>query len=336
MLSLPLLPYLACLAAALTAIADRRLRDLAPVASTRRPDALGAAALGNPDRRPAAPARRGASADWLGTVKVRCGIGRDRYRIEPGLYRIGEPSPDSPVLVTGNYKLTVDVVRRDLAAENVWLLVVDTKGVNVWCAAGKKTFSSAEVARRVITSGLVDYVVPRDARAAAACGDRSGRSRGSEAVWLPRGVRTDSLGRHPGIPCRGNEGHRRDARGHLHFKERIELAPVEFFAALSGKRLLIPLALVRPGRSRSGDLVAGERGRPRATGARVLPHRHRRGRDRRARAVALPARPGARGEGRGTGRVLGVGRCRLHVPCRDASRQSRRSWAPALSPPTSA
>ena len=81
--------------------------------------------------------------DVVGGWRVRWGMGRMRYLIAPGLYRIGNPDKQSPVLVTANYKLTVDAVRRELAGLSVWLLVLDTKGVNVWCAAGKGTFGTA-------------------------------------------------------------------------------------------------------------------------------------------------------------------------------------------------
>ena len=61
---------------------------------------------------------------------------------------VGAPDADSPVLVTANYKMTVDLLRRELAGLNAWLLVLDTRGINVWCAAGKGTFGTGEVIRR--------------------------------------------------------------------------------------------------------------------------------------------------------------------------------------------
>jgi hypothetical protein len=88
-------------------------------------------------------------ADHLGRWQMRWGLGRNRYRVAPGLYAVGHPDAASPVLVTANYKLTVDVLRRELSATNCWLLVLDTRGINVWCAAGKGTFGTAEVVRRV-------------------------------------------------------------------------------------------------------------------------------------------------------------------------------------------
>jgi len=99
-----------------------------------------------------------APADLLGRWQMRWGLGRDRYRIAPGLYAVGNPGTDSPVLVSANYKLSFDVLRRDTAGLDAWILVLDTKGINVWCAAGKGTFGTDEIVRRVKATGL-DQVV---------------------------------------------------------------------------------------------------------------------------------------------------------------------------------
>lgn len=96
--------------------------------------------------------------DTVGGWLVRWGIGRMRYRVEPGLYRLGAPDRSSPVLVTANYKLTVDTLRRSLAGQNVWVLVLDTGGVNVWCAAGKGTFGTKELVHRIQATDLASTV----------------------------------------------------------------------------------------------------------------------------------------------------------------------------------
>jgi len=96
--------------------------------------------------------------DTLGAWQMRWGMGRDRYSIAAGLYAVGTPDATAPVLVTANYKLTFDTLRRELGKLDAWLLVLDTKGINVWFAAGKGTFGTAELIRRVQTSGL-DRVV---------------------------------------------------------------------------------------------------------------------------------------------------------------------------------
>ena len=87
--------------------------------------------------------------DFFGAVMVRWGINRDNYRVSPGLYAVGSPGSTSDVLVTANYKLTFDILRRNLSGLNGWILVLDTKGVNVWCAAGKGTFGTKELVNRI-------------------------------------------------------------------------------------------------------------------------------------------------------------------------------------------
>jgi len=52
--------------------------------------------------------------DRLGTTKVRAGLQRMHYSIEPGLYAVGTPTADSPVFVSANYKLSFDYLRREL------------------------------------------------------------------------------------------------------------------------------------------------------------------------------------------------------------------------------
>lgn len=83
------------------------------------------------------------------------------YLVPAGLYAIGTPSPADPVVVTANYKMSYDIVRRALSGRNLWLLVLDTNGVNVWCAAGKGTFGTEELVRRIEATRLPDVVSHR-------------------------------------------------------------------------------------------------------------------------------------------------------------------------------
>lgn len=96
--------------------------------------------------------------DTLAAWKVRWGIGRLSYRINPGLYAVGQPDHKSPVLVSANYKLTFDALRKELSGLNCWILVLDTKGINVWCAAGKGTFGTDELVSRILKTGLSEIV----------------------------------------------------------------------------------------------------------------------------------------------------------------------------------
>jgi hypothetical protein len=101
------------------------------------------------------------AGDHLGAWKARWGINRMNYLVPAGLYAIGEPTPLSPVLVTANYKMSYDLVRRALAGRSVWLLVLETYGINVWCAAGKGSFGTGELVGRVAATGLAKAVSHR-------------------------------------------------------------------------------------------------------------------------------------------------------------------------------
>lgn len=83
------------------------------------------------------------------------------YLIPPGLYAIGSPSPDHPVVVTANYKMSYDLIRRAMAGRDAWLLVLETFGVNVWCAAGKGTFGTDELVERIEKTGLSRFISHR-------------------------------------------------------------------------------------------------------------------------------------------------------------------------------
>ena len=100
--------------------------------------------------------------DHLGTIKVRCSVGRNNYTVEPGLYALESPDDKSPVFVTSNYKLSFDHLRKDLPGRNAWILVLDTDGINVWCAAGKGSFGTDELVRRIESSNLAQVVSHRE------------------------------------------------------------------------------------------------------------------------------------------------------------------------------
>lgn len=99
--------------------------------------------------------------DRWGAIKARWGVGRMDYTVDPGLYALDKPDSDSPVLVTANYKMSFDSLRAALPGRNAWILVLDTKGINVWCAAGKGTFGTGELINRIELSGLKNVVSHR-------------------------------------------------------------------------------------------------------------------------------------------------------------------------------
>lgn len=89
---------------------------------------------------------------------ARCGVNRMAHRVEPGLYAIGDPTRDAQVFVTANYALSFDALRSALAGKDAYILVLDTQGINVWCAAGKGTFGTDELVHRIEATGLREVV----------------------------------------------------------------------------------------------------------------------------------------------------------------------------------
>lgn len=100
-------------------------------------------------------------SDKIGAIRCRISGFRNKYIVNPGLYSIGVPDAASNVFVSANYKLSFDVLRRALKGMNAWILVLDTKGINVWCAAGKGTFGTAELVKRIKEANLKRIVEHR-------------------------------------------------------------------------------------------------------------------------------------------------------------------------------
>ena len=83
---------------------------------------------------------------------------RSVYAVLPGLYALGSPDSGSSVFVTSNYKPSFDHLRSSIKDMNAWVLILDTKGVNVWCAAGKGTFGTKELVSRIRKVRLSEIV----------------------------------------------------------------------------------------------------------------------------------------------------------------------------------
>lgn len=98
---------------------------------------------------------------WI-SIMARSGVRRNRLKVAPGLYAVGNPESDSPVLVTANYMLSFNILRSALKVTDAWILVLDTRGINVWCAAGKGTFSDQEVVLQVKRARLDQVVNHRE------------------------------------------------------------------------------------------------------------------------------------------------------------------------------
>ena len=188
--------------------------------------------------------RLSSTLTWYDTLKrwaLRWGVGRASSMVEPGLYAIGEPEASSPVLVTCNYRMTVDLVRRDLEGIDSWLLVLQTNGVNVWCAAGKGTFGTDELVRRIFSSHLADHVehetiVVPQLGAVGVAAHKVRAATGYRVHWGP--VRSADL--RPFLAS-GNQATPEMRAATFPLRERVALAPVELMGALRWSAAILVL-----------------------------------------------------------------------------------------------
>ncbi len=170
--------------------------------------------------------------DVLGTLRARVNIGRNNYRIAPGLYCIGEPDESSPVLVTANYKLSFDALRKELFLLSAWIIVLDTRGINVWCAAGKGTFSTQEIVRQVKLTGIEKLVSKKELivpqlGATGVSAKEVKKACGFKVIWGP--VRAKDLKQ---FIYSGKMASPEMRQVTFTLKERLELIPVELSLAI--------------------------------------------------------------------------------------------------------
>jgi acetyl-CoA decarbonylase/synthase complex subunit gamma len=93
-------------------------------------------------------------SERIGHVRARASSFRMKFSLKPGLYAVGNPGSTSDIFVTANYRLSFDHLRKALKEMDAWILVLDTAGINVWCAAGKGTFGTDELIRRIKLTGI--------------------------------------------------------------------------------------------------------------------------------------------------------------------------------------
>jgi NAD-dependent dihydropyrimidine dehydrogenase PreA subunit len=141
-----------------------------------------------------------------------------------GLRSIGRPGRDAPVLVTGNYSLTVRRLERTLAGRDVWLLCADSRGINVWCASGGGHFTHHDVIAAVRAARLAERVDHRELVLPQLSATGVERTRveaatGFRARWGP--ARLEDL---PAFLARGRRVVRGERSMSFPLRERLEMA----------------------------------------------------------------------------------------------------------------
>jgi acetyl-CoA decarbonylase/synthase complex subunit gamma len=185
--------------------------------------------------------------DHWGTFKARWGVGRMRYAIDPGLYALGRPDDQAPVLVTSNYKMSFDRLREALVGRSAWILVLDTQGINVWCAAGKGTFGTQELVKRLESNGLARIVSHRQLILPQLAGPgvaahRVRKLSGFSVVFGPVRAKDLAYFMDNGLSVRPEMRQKTFNMG-----ERVVLIPVELVQALKAGLIVIPVMFLAGG-----------------------------------------------------------------------------------------
>ena len=190
------------------------------------------------------PPQIGSNLGWRdrsGMLKVRWGIGRMNYSVAPGLYRLGKADENSPVLVTANYKMTFDLLRSQLSGTNAWILVLNTHGINVWCAAGKGTFGTDEAANQIESANLKSVVTHREVilpqlGAPGVAAHEVKRRTGFNVIYGP--VYAKDI---PKFLANGKRATPEMRRVEFGIKDRVALIPMELMPALKWVPVIVAL-----------------------------------------------------------------------------------------------
>jgi NAD-dependent dihydropyrimidine dehydrogenase PreA subunit len=146
------------------------------------------------------------------------------HRARTGLRRVGHPGRESPVLLTGNFTLTVRRLTTVLRGRDAFVLVADSRGINVWCAAGGGHLTHHDVISAIRTSGVADQVDQKEVilpqlSATGVERRKITEATGFETRWGP--ARLEDL---PAFLDRGRRVHKDERKMRFPFWERMEMA----------------------------------------------------------------------------------------------------------------
>jgi acetyl-CoA decarbonylase/synthase complex subunit gamma len=156
------------------------------------------------------------------------------------------------VFVTANYKMSFDCLRTALDGRDGWVLVLDTNGINVWCAAGKGTFGTEELIARIAATRLPELVSHRklvlpQLGAPGIAAHEVGKRSGFRVTYGP--VRAADLPAFLGAGMKATSQMRRVTFG---LTERLVLIPMEVVPGLKYAAAVAGCVFLLAGLGRSG------------------------------------------------------------------------------------
>ncbi len=107
------------------------------------------------------------AAQMASLMTLRLNIYTDPQKpiqVEPKVYAIGDPKPDSPIFVTTNFSLTYFIVSGEIenSGTSAWLVVPECEGMSVLTAWAAGKLSGASIAKFIKETGFENQVTRRD------------------------------------------------------------------------------------------------------------------------------------------------------------------------------
>jgi len=106
-------------------------------------------------------------------------------QVQPGIYEINNPKPESPVFVTTNFSITYFAVKNEVEGGGIpaWLLIADAEGMSVLTAWAAGKFDADKIVKTVKTSGIESKIGHRKIVIPGAVAVLSGEVEGELPGW---------------------------------------------------------------------------------------------------------------------------------------------------------
>ena len=106
-------------------------------------------------------------------------------QVQPGIYEINNPKPESPVFLTTNFSITYFAVKNEVEGSGIpaWLVIADAEGMSVLTAWAAGKFDADKIVKTVKTSGIEGKISHKKVVIPGAVAVLSGEVEGELPGW---------------------------------------------------------------------------------------------------------------------------------------------------------
>jgi acetyl-CoA decarbonylase/synthase complex subunit gamma len=106
-------------------------------------------------------------------------------QVQPGIYEINSPKPESPVLITTNFSITYFSVANEVEGSGIpaWLLIADAEGMSVLTAWAAGKFDADKIVKTLKTTGIEGKISHKKVVLPGAVAVLSGEVEGEMPGW---------------------------------------------------------------------------------------------------------------------------------------------------------